>query len=64
MIDEISCHRCGRVLREDKAVWLEMDTRDGTCHERGHVPREFSQGWFPFGEECAILIRLADKEIS
>ncbi len=33
--------------------WLELDQRSNTYHDRGDVPEDRSQGWFPFGLTCA-----------
>ena len=46
------CTRCGEVLNEAKAVWLELDTRTGT-YTAQPVPDEHSQGGFIFGAACA-----------
>lgn len=49
-------HRCERCRKRHLAefVWLELDTERGTYHEPGTVPRERSQGLFPFGVQCAV----------
>jgi hypothetical protein len=31
---------------------LELDQRTNTYHNFG-VPEKYSQGWFPFGPDCA-----------
>jgi hypothetical protein len=46
------CTRCKKPLK-DKVAWLELDQRDWTYHDRGGVPDAKSQGWFPFGLDCA-----------
>lgn len=46
------CQCCGKPLR-GSVVMLEMDQRDWTYHDRGGVPADKSQGWFPFGKTCA-----------
>ena len=46
------CTCCGRLLRGSVA-WLELDQRTDTYHDRGGVPPDASQGWFPFGLTCA-----------
>lgn len=46
------CTCCERPLRGNVA-WLELDQRDDTYHDRGGVPADKSQGWFPFGMTCA-----------
>lgn len=50
-----TCTCCGRKLR-GKVAWLELDQRDESYHDRGDVPAEKSQGWFPFGITCATKI--------
>lgn len=53
-IDESSryCTCCKRPLK-GKVAWLELDQRNHTYHDRGDVPTDESQGWFPFGMTCA-----------
>jgi hypothetical protein len=46
------CAHCDRPLK-GKVVMLELDQRDDSYHDRGDVPAEHSQGWFPFGFACA-----------
>src|ERR1044072_1501777 len=46
------CTCCERPLR-GKFAWLELDQRTDTYHDRGGVPADRSQGWFPFGMTCA-----------
>lgn len=46
------CTRCNEWLKR-KVRMLELDQRDGTYHDRGDVPKDKSQGWFPFGIACA-----------
>jgi hypothetical protein len=46
------CTCCERILK-NKVRMLELDQRDYTYHDRGDVPEEKSQGWFPFGIRCA-----------
>lgn len=54
MANEIYCERCGERLREDRAVWLELNTRTLLYHQKdGEVPPEESQGSFSFGKACA-----------
>lgn len=50
-----SCTRCGEPLK-GPAAWLELDQRDNTYHDREDVPEDRSQGWFPFGLDCARRI--------
>jgi len=46
------CSCCGRELR-GRVAWLELDRRLDAYHDRGDVPEAHSQGWFPFGLDCA-----------
>jgi hypothetical protein len=55
MFKIVRCTHCNRVLK-GKMRWLEMDQRDWTYHDRGGVPEDKSQGWFPFGPDCAATI--------
>lgn len=52
------CTNCGKPLGR-RIVWLELDQRDGTYHWSRDVPDEFSQGWFPFGLDCAARLEVA-----
>jgi hypothetical protein len=49
------CTWCGKRLRGEP-VMLELDQRTNTYHADG-VPAEFSQGWFPFGADCAKTVQ-------
>lgn len=51
------CTRCAKPLAPDKIVWLELDQRTDTYHDRRDVPENKSQGWFPFGAACAKTAR-------
>lgn len=46
------CTQCNKPLK-GKVAWLEMDQRTWKYHDRGDVPADASQGWFPFGLACA-----------
>jgi hypothetical protein len=46
------CTCCMRSLK-GRVAWLELDQRTNTYHDRGDVPPEKSQGFFPFGMSCA-----------
>lgn len=50
--DQRYCTCCEKPLKA-KFAWLELDQRTYTYHDRGDVPAEKSQGWFPFGMTCA-----------
>ena len=46
------CEKCGRILDNNKIVWLELSNTDGNYYTEipeGHI----SQGGFPFGKACA-----------
>ena len=47
------CTCCNRKLNKDKIVFLELDQRTDNYHNFGGVPENQSQGWFPFGPDCA-----------
>lgn len=47
------CTCCGRDLSGHAVRMLELDQRTQTYHDLGDVPAERSQGWFPFGLDCA-----------
>jgi hypothetical protein len=48
------CTWCGKRLRGEP-VMLEFDQRTNTYHAGG-VPALVSQGWFPFGANCARTV--------
>lgn len=50
------CLRCGKKLKPDDTVSLELDQRNNEYHDFG-VPPEWSQGWFDFGKSCANQLR-------
>ena len=52
MKEVIKCERCGEVLDNKKAKWLELSQTDGnyyTTLPNNHI----SQGAFSFGTHCA-----------
>lgn len=51
--EPIYCEKCGRELNPKRIVWLELNCMTGLYHREGEVPEEDSQGWFPFGPDCA-----------
>jgi len=53
-IDKCEC--CGRPIKPGSAVWLELDHRIDGYHNWANVPPSKSQGWFPFGPECAARL--------
>jgi hypothetical protein len=51
---KIHCTKCEAELDESRIVWLELNNWENTYHaNEGEVPQEQSQGWFPFGSDCA-----------
>ena len=52
------CTECGRLLKKGKVVWLELVQETGDYYLHG-IPKEIlkkgrtSQGWHPFGLDCA-----------
>lgn len=54
------CTCCDRKLK-GKVAWLEYDQRAEAYHDRGDVPPEKSQGWFPFGMTCARKLLAEEK---
>lgn len=50
------CTACRQPLRR-RFVWLELDQRTGRFHDSGGVPEAESQGWFPFGRDCAARLK-------
>lgn len=52
---EKECTHCQRPLKNE-CVMLELDQRTDTYHQNCDVPEEHSQGWFPFGKDCAAKL--------
>lgn len=49
----LRCEKCNRpLLNDDEIVWLEFDQRINK-YTSAHVPEQYSQGGFPFGNDCA-----------
>lgn len=46
------CERCGKKITSGNEVWLNLDSRTNTYTDKD-IPSEYSQGGFPFGEDCA-----------
>jgi hypothetical protein len=59
--DPVVCERCGQKLADDNQVWLELSTGTGRYAPEGQrvLPAE-SQGFFPFGYDCAAAIAKAN----
>lgn len=48
------CTRCGRDVHPARTTWLELNALTLKYYaEPGNVPQNESQGWFPFGPDCA-----------
>jgi hypothetical protein len=58
--EAVRCTCCERLLK-GQVRWLEKDQRTWTYHDRGGVPEDKSQGWFPFGPGCAATILKGTK---
>jgi len=55
------CIFCDRPIKGESKM-VEMDLR--TCElfaEEGHVPAEFSQGWFEIGPRCHYVIAVRNR---
>lgn len=47
----MKCYRCGRPVKQENAVWLELGA-DGKYYKK--LPDQLgSKGCFPFGAKCA-----------
>lgn len=46
------CYKCGREIRDAKAVDLELNCMTGIFHKPGTIPESESQGCFKFGPGC------------
>lgn len=56
---ERRCTCCDRPLR-GRIRYLELDQRTGSYHDLKDVPEEQSQGWFPFGKDCARYLNVKE----
>lgn len=57
------CTLCGKTLTHTgNEVWLELDQRYDVYHDFRNVPDDRSQGWFPFGRDCAPKARAAARK--
>lgn len=60
--DKNRCTLCDKLLTHTgNEVWLELDQRFDVYHDFHNVPPELSQGWFPFGRDCAPKARAAAR---
>jgi len=55
------CTHCARKLA-NRMAWLELDQRTNTYHDFSDVPADRSQGWFPFGMDCARSFLKAEAD--
>ena len=51
------CIRCGKKLKMNEAVFLELDQRVDEYHDFGGIPDADNQGGFEFGPDCAEILR-------
>ena len=63
MTNNVHCTSCGRSLNGRVVVWLEFDQRTNTYHALENIPQELSQGWFPFGADCAAKAQYAALKV-
>lgn len=52
------CIRCGKKLRKNDYVSLELDQRVDEYHDFGGIPDSHNQGGFEFGKDCAKALRI------
>lgn len=62
-MSEQYCTRCEKKLNKNNMVMLELDQRTDTYHNLQNVPQDKSQGWFPFGKDCAKVEIQIHKDI-
>lgn len=49
-----SCSNCGKQLKSNQAIWLELSITDGLVYDPKDFPQGHqSQGLFEFGSDCA-----------
>ena len=56
--DVYTCSCCGKVLNMSKSIWLELSVVTSKYYLKNVVPKDDSQGYFPFGITCAKKIAL------
>lgn len=49
------CEECGRELKKETEVWLELSNTNGEYYKKIPIGHE-TQGFFPFGKDCAKRI--------
>lgn len=48
------CSNCGKKLKSNQTIWLELSTTDGCVYDPEEFPQDQqSQGLFEFGSDCA-----------
>jgi hypothetical protein len=58
LADKNRCTMCDKLLMHTgNEVWLELDQRVNEYHDFYGIPENLSQGWFPFGRDCAPKAR-------
>lgn len=50
------CEHCGKKIREEQAVYLELSWKTNRWYREGECPPDESQGSFPVGKICAKKI--------
>lgn len=55
---DMRCTCCNKPIKTE-VVWLELDQRNGSYHDRGDIPGDKNQGGFPFGKICAKKLKKA-----
>ena len=56
--ETVLCERCGKKIDEDNLIWLELSFKTGRYSPEGAtgLPATESQGYFPFGADCAAAV--------
>lgn len=52
------CTCCGKALKQAGGVWLELSFITNKYYIDDVVPKQESQGYFPFGMTCAKKVAL------
>ena len=52
-----TCSNCGKKLKSNQTIWLELSTTDGLVYDPEQFPQDHqSQGLFEFGSDCATQV--------
>jgi len=52
-----TCSNCGKKLKSNQTIWLELSTTDGLVYDPSEFPKDHqSQGMFEFGSDCATQV--------